>query len=109
MYGGSGISWTLVPQHEKDYYIISQNTSSYFAYDSSQLPKWYIRLNPNHTPIRKYDLNIKIPNNFQYGDLQGENGLFNKIIHGLYNGCKKVNSTDIIPLICMVNRKYKAK
>ena len=103
VYGGSGISWTLVPQHEKDYYIISQNTSSYFAYDSSQLPKWYIRLNPNHTPIRKYDLNIKNPNNFQYGDLQGD-GLFNKLIHGIYNGSKRVNSTEIIPLSYWDNR-----
>ena len=104
VYGGKGyLPWTLVPQHYQDFYIIDNNTGTYFAYDSPQLPKWYIRLNPNHTPIRKYDLNVKIPEGFQYGDLQGD-GLFNKLIHGLYNGCNKVNSTNIIPLSYWDNR-----
>lgn len=103
VYGGTGITWTLKPQHYQDYYIINNNTNTYYAYDSPHLPKWYIRINPNHTPIRKYDLNVTIPEGFQYGDLQGD-GLFNKLIHGLYNGSKKVNSTEIIPLSYWDNR-----
>ena len=104
VYGGKEyLPWTLVPQHYQDFYIIDNNRDTYFAYDSPQLPKWYIRLNPNHTPIRKYDLNVKIPELFQYGDLQGD-GLFNKLIHGLYNGCNIVNSTNIIPLSYWDNR-----
>ena len=104
VYGGKGyLPWTLIPQHYQDFYIIDNNTGTYFAYDSPQLPKWYIRLNPNHTPIRKYDLNVTIPEGYQSSDLQGD-GLFNKIIHGLYNGTKKVNSTNIIPLSYWDNR-----
>ena len=116
VYGGKGyLSWTLKPQHYQDYYIINNNTNTYYAYDSPHLPKWYIRINPDQgvasgnstaqraVPMRKYDLNVTIPSGYQTIDIPG-NGLFNKLIHGLYNGCSKVNSTNIIPLSYWDNR-----
>ena len=95
--------------------IRDSNTNTYYAYDSPHLPKWYIRINPDQgvaggnstaqraVPMRKYDLNVTIPSGYQTIDIPG-NGLFNKLIHGLYNGCSKVNSTNIIPLSYWDNR-----
>lgn len=110
VYGGSGFSWTLVPQHKNDFYIIESNTGTYYAYDKQHLPRYCIRLNSDMKPMRRWDKDITVPsgivNNVSttYTVMQG-NGFYNKILRGLCNGSRSFNSkASFIPFSYWDNR-----
>ena len=93
VYGGNNITWTLQAQHSKDYYIMNPNTTTYYTYDQPHLPRYYMRLNKELKPMRKWDVNVSVNPSETTTVMQG-NGLLNKVLCGICNLTKKFNPSS---------------